>query len=194
MLVTKEKAAIIAGISRRTLYNHIPKKEISISVDEDGNEKIDVSELKRVYGAEKVMRNLKTLMDAEEGGVQDSAIAQSNSQESLGETFLKELLAKEKEERAKDREIFAEQMTMLQERIKDAQKETTRLLEDKRNEKEKPEWEQSFKALESRLANQEQERKDEKELRRKILSQNKSLKNALTTEKNKPFWKKLLNK
>jgi len=140
------------------------------------------------------MRNLKALMDAEEGTVQDSAIAQSNSQESLGVEFLKELLVKEKEERANDREVFAEQMTMLQERIKNAQEEATLLLEDNRNKKEKPEWEQSFKALEQRLANQEQERKDEKELRRKILNQNKSLKNALTAEKNKSWWKKLVNK
>ena len=61
----------------------------------------------------------------------------------------------------------------------------------KSKEDEKPEWEQTLKVLEQRIANQEKERKEEKELRRKILNQNKSLKNALKTEKNKTIWRKL---
>ncbi|MEL7251983.1 MAG: hypothetical protein AAFO03_26455 [Bacteroidota bacterium] len=64
MLVTKTKAAELAGVSRRTFYNHIPEKRISITKDEEGNEKIDVSELERVYGLEVVRGNMKKVEDA----------------------------------------------------------------------------------------------------------------------------------
>ncbi|MDH3710398.1 MAG: hypothetical protein OER04_10945 [Cyclobacteriaceae bacterium] len=56
-------------------------------------------------------------------------------------------MEKEKEERAKDSEVFAEQVTMLHE-------ETTRLLDDKRGEKEIPEWKETFRSFEQRIANQ----------------------------------------
>ena len=46
MLVTKTKAAELAGVSRRTFYNHIPEKRISVTKDKDGNEKIDVSRIR----------------------------------------------------------------------------------------------------------------------------------------------------
>ena len=59
MLVTKTKAAELAGVSRRTFYNHIPEKRISVTKDKDGNEKIDVSELERIYGLEVVRSNLQ---------------------------------------------------------------------------------------------------------------------------------------
>ena len=63
MLVNKSKAAELAGVSRRTFYNHIPKKRISV-IKEDGVEKIDLSELERVYGKEKILKNLKKIEDA----------------------------------------------------------------------------------------------------------------------------------
>lgn len=65
MLVNKSKAAELAGVSRRTFYNHIPKKRISV-ITEDGVEKIDLSELERVYGKEKILKNLKKIEDANE--------------------------------------------------------------------------------------------------------------------------------
>jgi hypothetical protein len=65
MLVNKSKAAELVGVSRRTFYNHITKKNISVTKDDDGNEKIDISELKRVYGPEKILKNMQKL---EEGG------------------------------------------------------------------------------------------------------------------------------
>lgn len=65
MLVNKTKAAEIAGVSRRTFYNHIPEKGISVTMDADGSEKIDVSELERVYGYERVQTNLQALEEVE---------------------------------------------------------------------------------------------------------------------------------
>ncbi|MEL7118748.1 MAG: hypothetical protein AAFO07_04885 [Bacteroidota bacterium] len=83
MLFDKTKAAKLAGVSRRTFYNHIKKKGISVILDEDNNEKIDLSELKRVYGHESILNRLK-----EQGGTQDSKqtnekIAQGYTQKSV---------------------------------------------------------------------------------------------------------------
>lgn len=43
------QAAKAAGISRKTLYNHVEKGKVSQGKDEDGNPVYDVSELIRVY-------------------------------------------------------------------------------------------------------------------------------------------------
>ncbi len=62
MLVNKTIAAKLAGVSRRTLYVHIKEKGISVVEDQsDGLEKIDVSELERIYGLEKISTNRKAL-------------------------------------------------------------------------------------------------------------------------------------
>jgi len=50
MRVSISKAAEMVGVTRATLYRHIDKKGITVQKDEDGNPKIDVSELIRVYG------------------------------------------------------------------------------------------------------------------------------------------------
>ena len=50
MQVSISKAAEMVGITRATLYRHIEKKGISVDKDEEGNPKIDVSELIRIYG------------------------------------------------------------------------------------------------------------------------------------------------
>lgn len=66
MLVNKTKAARLAGVSRRTFYNHIPEKRISVSRDGEGNELIETSELERIYGKEVVQRNLKDFEDVQQ--------------------------------------------------------------------------------------------------------------------------------
>lgn len=44
------QAAKAAGVTRRTLYNHISQGKVTASRDEKNNPVIDVSELIRVYG------------------------------------------------------------------------------------------------------------------------------------------------
>lgn len=50
MQVSISKAADMVGVTRATFYRHIEKKGISINKDDDGNPRVDVSELIRVYG------------------------------------------------------------------------------------------------------------------------------------------------
>ena len=82
MLVNKSKAAELAGVSRRTFYNHITKKGISVTTDADGVEKIDISELQRVYGQEKVLKNLKKNEDAQGNTSKVEKTAQTFTQNS----------------------------------------------------------------------------------------------------------------
>lgn len=52
MLLSISEASRMVGIkSRSTFYRHIEKKGISTIKDDDGNPKIDISELIRVYGS-----------------------------------------------------------------------------------------------------------------------------------------------
>jgi len=51
MQVTKPEAARMVGVKRSTFYKHIKDKSISVTNDN----KIDVSELQRVYGYENVV-------------------------------------------------------------------------------------------------------------------------------------------
>lgn len=44
------RAAAAAGITRRTLYNHINQGKVTASRDKKNNPVVDVSELIRVYG------------------------------------------------------------------------------------------------------------------------------------------------
>lgn len=49
-LLNLSQASHAAGISRRTLYNHVKKGKVTVSRDGKNNPLIDVSELIRVYG------------------------------------------------------------------------------------------------------------------------------------------------
>ena len=199
MLVTKKKAAKLAGVSRRTFYNHIPQKKISITKDDDGAEKIDISELERIYGKETIARNRKELMEEGEGTVQGSEIAHPNSQGNVNyQNLLLEERVKHLQEQKiqlenhqkREREQYYEEIENLREALKRAQ-ETTLLIEDK--SKEKGEWEKSFRGLEQRIVNQEKATKEEIAKNEKIAHENKLLRKALKEEKNKSWWKKLVN-
>lgn len=49
-LLNLSQAALAAGITRRTLYNHIKQGKVTTSRDKKDNPVVDVSELIRVYG------------------------------------------------------------------------------------------------------------------------------------------------
>ncbi len=117
MLVNKTKAAELAGVSRRTFYNHITKKGISTTKDDDGIEKVDLSELQRVYGQEKILSNLKKDEDAQGDTSKSKKTAQTFTQNSV--QFEKLIL----EEKLKGAESLIEQLKA----------EREQLLEDKKN-------------------------------------------------------------
>lgn len=50
MLHTVQEAIKLAGVSRRTLYNHSDAGRISYTVGPDGRRRFETAELERVYG------------------------------------------------------------------------------------------------------------------------------------------------
>lgn len=141
MLVNKTKAAEIAGVSRRTFYNHIPEKGISVTMDHEGNEKIDVAELERVYGYERVQSNLQQLENKEFNPSNDSDAQPSSKSQSRGGgnvnleiALLKERLSgieqlKEQMEQSarREREQLQEEVENLRDSLKLAQEQQKQL-------------------------------------------------------------------
>ena len=193
MQVSISKAADMVGITRATLYRHIEKKGISVEQDEEGNPKIDVSELIRVYG-HKVKPVIETEQAKEVSNSEHDEVVPTDDTEV---TILKSKIAHLEELRELDKEASKTQNETLHsqiERLEDAlkraqegQNKLTLLLEDKSGNKNNS-WELAFKELEERIANQQSEAEEKQQ---KILRQNRALKRALDEEKSKSIWKKL---
>lgn len=163
MQVSISKAAEMAGVTRATFYRHIDKKGISVTKDDDGNPKVDVSELMRVYG-----NKIKTLSESVSNDTGENTVLKQEKTpissvelEVLKEKIkhIEESKAVYEEERKREREQFEERIEQLQSTLnkaQDNQTKTTALLEHYTKEGQGgAKWEESMKALEERLANQE---------------------------------------
>lgn len=193
MQVSISKAADMVGITRATLYRHIEKKGISVEQDEEGNPKIDVSELIRVYG-HKVKPVIETEQAKEVSNSEHEEVVSTNDTEvtilQSKIAHLEELRELDKEASKTQNETLHSQIERLEDALKRAQEgqnKLTLLLEDKSGNKNNS-WELAFKELEERIANQQSEAEEKQQ---KILRQNRALKRALDEEKSKSIWKKL---
>lgn len=202
-------AANIAGVSRRTFYNHIESKPITTKRNDSDEKVVDLSELKRVYGDETVLRNLQKMQSND--SVQERATAQGEGVQSVQvagngeiERLQAQIDALQNEKRLVEgkAEQIEEERNFLRERLTEAQegqKRMTLLLENKSKDSDgNSDWQKSVKALESRIANQEKAEKDRQEREQKLLDENKRIKQAfsrqkkeLEAEKNKGFFQKL---
>ncbi len=189
MIVTKTKAAELAGVSRRTFYNHIPQKNISMTLDGDGNEGVELSELERVYGFETIAKNRHKL--DEEDTVQEREVAQGAVQSDVKYKMmlLEEKLKNAEEGReqyekfsTREREQLQDEISNLRESLKKAQDHHSQLSlmithqQEEQDSKETAQ-EQKMKELEKTI-------QDMKRMNGSILKQ-------LKEEKNKSFWAKL---
>lgn len=199
-------AAVLAGVSRRTFYNHIDSKPITTKRNQNDEKVVDLSELKRVYGEETILSNLQKMQ--EDDDVQPRELAHNDGVQSVQNSQSADLklmrarieaLENEKnlieEQARREREQIQDERDFLRKRLEEAQegqKRITLLLEDHSQKQNGGEaWEKSFRALEQRLANQEKAAKDREEKEQRLLKQNRGLKQALEAEKNKSFWQKL---
>ena len=199
-------AAVLAGVSRRTFYNHIDSKPITTKRNQNDEKVVDLSELKRVYGEETILSNLQKMQ--EDDDVQPRELAHNDSVQGVQSSQSADLklmrarieaLENEKnlieEQARREREQIQDERDFLRKRLEEAQegqKRITLLLEDHSHKQNGGEaWEKSFRALEQRLANQEKAAKEREEKEQRLLKQNRGLKQALEAEKNKSFWQKL---
>jgi hypothetical protein len=172
-------------------YNHIPQKKISVIVDNDGNEKIDIAELERVYGKETVQKNLLKEKDKKDAHVQDS-----HTEGAKGVKFeilmLKEKLNHLEEQKKqqetyynRERELLQEEVENLRDGLKKAQEhhnQLSLLLTDQREDKEDRVGEQ-----ERRLQALEKANEDLKKQNRRVLYE-------LKAQQEASLWEKLFGK
>lgn len=200
-------AAKLAGVSRRTFYNHISNKGISVTIDADGKKKIDISELQRVYDKETIMRNLKKLNDTGRDTDANEKNAQRFTQKDVQyeKLLLEERLVNAKamiQQLESERDRLIEDKKENQEQLKKAL-DITLLLENRSDGA--GEWEKSIKVLEGKIANQEERYLKEKEEREKLAAEIrqkeqeaeekiKRLKRALKQEQNKTIWQKMFDR
>ncbi len=190
MKLTLGQAAKEVGISKPSLSAAIKKGRVSAKKNDSGTYEIDPAELFRVYPPR---ANTNTVSHSE---TLPSANPQRNGQKPGNSEVLGLLLAErdkliaEKDKSIGRLEHEKDQIRQDLEDQKDQAKRITMLLEDKSNDGA-GDWGSSLKALEQRIANQEQQQKTEKERAQKILQQNRALKKALDAEKNKSILQKL---
>lgn len=186
-LLTKAEAARMLGIKRPTFYRHIEEKGISVVKDDKtGREKIDISELIRVYGSNAVSLNSKSQLQSG-ADINDVSKASIHAHQSVQDDSVVRIAVLE--EKLKMLEEQKEQFRELFEQEREERKRATMLLTDQSNREH--DWQKAMKVLEKRISNQEQVAKDEKVKAQKILRQNMNLKKALEQERNKSFWQKL---
>ena len=194
MKYTVSEAAKIVGATRQTIYRHIDSKPLSIEKDENGNQLIDASELMRVYGNN---INFDALDDTTEDDTVNNNVTRGDGapvtsvEDKIEIARLKAELEKEialkngvQEENQYIKNLLEEEKT--------ERRKANNLLEDMRTKEEKSEkWENTLKALENRIANQEQTTKEQRLLAEKRLRIAKKLKQDLELEKSKSFWQRL---
>ena len=194
MKYTVSEAAKIVGITRQTIYRHIDTKPLTIEKDENGNQLIDASELMRVYGNDINFDALDETVDTPANATdvtKSGTVTVTSIEDQIEIVRLKAELDKEKALRNGTEEENQYIKNLLEEE-KAERKKANNLLEDMRSKDEQNDkWEKTLKALENRIANQERAAKEKEEREQKILRQNRSLKKALTEEKNKSIWQKL---
>jgi len=220
MQVSISKASEMAGVTRATFYRHIDKKGISVTKDEEGNPKVDVSELIRVYG-----NKIKTVSDdvsndtgmitSEQHTTQGNKTPVSTNVsaeiELLKEKIkhLEENKALYNEERKRERVQFEERVEQLQktlDKTQENQNKTTALLEHyTKGEGTDNTWQNALKALEEKIANQEKENKEKAEreakerdeIQKQLEEKDKLLQekeDALELEKHKSFIHRMFGK
>ena len=196
------QAAQIVDKTRQTIYRHIKTKPISIEKDDEGNTFIDASELLRVYGdkinfdAFNTKNEIRITKEVTQGvTTSDSNIAVKLLEEQLKSAEMQ--LESKEVQMQRERELLQGQVNQLErslDKAQDGYNHVTKLLEDQRSQDSgSNQLERSLKALESRIANQEEKSELRKEREAKILRHNKALKRALESEKSKSFFQKLFS-
>jgi hypothetical protein len=207
MHVSISKASHLSGAARSTIYKDIEDGKLSVEINARGKKEINISELQRVYGDLKI----DTKEDDNKVSQVVVPVSESSSKPIIGGggqvAVLQERLESQKAqmanyektmgmldgERQRERKQFQNQIDSLQialEKSQEGQNKLTMLLEHKESDGT-GDWEKAMKGIESRIANQEKEAKEDKERAQKILRQNQALKKALDAEKNKSFFQKL---
>jgi len=120
------QAAQAAGITRRTLYNHVKQGKVTTSRDKKNNPVIDVSELIRVYGNVSLpVKKIPTVTHRENTQVNFSSEQLQAMQKEIAElklavtNMLEDKTARESERKQyeEDRRKYQEELSTLNEKL-----------------------------------------------------------------------------
>lgn len=202
MQVSISKAAEMVGITRATLYRHIEKKGISVDKDEEGNPKIDVSELIRIYGhrvktdvPETGLNGLDTVgtiqsdQDYTQKGAPKRSMDLAVEVEVLKERVKSLESAKDNsaEERKREREQLLEQIEMLRSSLSESEQQQKRLTLLITDQREKEQGAKTYPDAAVQIQKVEALEKTIQELK----IQNRRIVQDLQSQKSQSFWKKL---
>ncbi|MEM6807375.1 MAG: hypothetical protein AAF696_38590 [Bacteroidota bacterium] len=137
----------MAGITRATFYRHVQSKGITVGKDNDGNPKVDVSELLRVYGDKiKLPNKEEELNTSDTPKIKQPIQHYTPTAKQFEIEVLKERITNleaEKvnlaEEREREREQLSEQIDTLKEHLlssQEQQKRLTLMITDQRQKEE----------------------------------------------------------
>lgn len=188
------ESARIVGVTRKTLYKHIEKKPITVEKDDNQNPVVDASELIRVYGDQCRFDREKDTEESRDGEQEETRLSSPvpNLDTALAVKELELLRAQIEQER----KGYEEQIDYLRGKLDEAHSESrkmTALLTSRDQEKEErdQEWKKEIRALDSRVANQEQQMKKERAVARKYRQHALTFKKALEEETSKSLWQKM---
>ncbi len=188
------EAARITGKSRTTIRTHLKGGKLSSATDSQGNKQIDGSELSRVYSDlckfERANPDAQLPMEP----VSEPTV---KTEKRLTPNFsaVQNELDRERQERDRERDQFQARIDHLEEslvRSQEGHNRATLLLEDR--SVGGGDWEKSLKALEHRIANQEEKsRAEREEIKRQAKRQIDKHRLALKNEQQKSVWQKLFS-
>lgn len=193
---TKTKYSIseahrIAGKSRTTITTHIKSGKLSVTEHASGSKLIDASELLRVYGDDCDFE--RAAAAAKPSGKTNKDSSGNCEQGIHGDLqFADQLLNNERKEREREREQLQSQIEYLESALSQAQEghnRATLLLED--HTSGIGDWEQTFRNLERKVADQEEAFREEREAIKNAKRRAEHYKRALQEEQNKSLWQKL---
>jgi len=163
-----------------------------VTISPDGNRSIDASELIRVYGDlcdfERAIGGSKLASHAKQ-----HLVTSAEQRAPVELDTVQQLLARERKERDREREQLQARIDHLEEALKRSQEghnRATLLLEGRTSGV--GDWEKSLQTLETRIANQEEaSRKERQEIKNQAKRKIDHVKRALEEEQNKSVWQRL---
>ena len=196
-LLNMSEAAEMVGMTRPTFYRKIKELNLSTTPDHNGRQKVEVSELIRVFGTDFQVRDSRSNQkNTEKSSVSKASNRTKTDKNTVHDQVhiarLEGELEKEKSLRTQSQE-HADFLRTQIEAEKEEKNKMSMILTDQRDHSthQAQEWKNAFEALETKVANQKTAQYEEKAKIQKILKQNNLLKRALQTEKKKSVWQKL---
>ena len=197
--VTVKQAAQLTGKTKETINKATNTGKLSFSLNASGHKVIDVSELERIYtlvlSVDELGKHCKQVSRRQVESDSDITAEVAVLREKLASSErMKEQLIAERERERRQLESEIDTLRSSLEKSQDQHGKALLLITDQSKDTTDGvgDWEKSYKGLEKRLANHEDRLRKEREERAALRKKAERYKQALESERRKPFWQRLL--